>query len=162
MQFWTKFLVVHLSGIDRIYMGSGRYKSWLKTNEGWKTLRNEWTIVFFKCTEKNLKKLNKRFYQSTDFTEQSICLTIIPWEKERIRWKMNDNYENELIFFFEQFKNPKRNRSFSNDEQTKWKNEGVHLLKPQCFNVFTQHPLKVRLLQYLTYHSCRSVAHLFF
>ena len=43
------------------------------------------------------------------------------------------------------------------------KNEGVHLLKRQCFNVFTQHPLNVRHIAISDLlHSCRSVAHLFF
>ena len=93
-----------------------------KTNDGWTpwiVWRNEWTIAFFNKPEKDdlllpnkeifqtsLKKLSFSFWIN-DFFKQTLatkigfllnemfCWTILQWEKERNRWKMNDNFERE-------------------------------------------------------------------
>ena len=72
--------------------------------------------------------LNERFYWKNDFTERTILLnerfdwTIVQWENEQNRWKMNDNFEKERNKFFWNNKKTGRNRSFMNDKRELKKN----------------------------------------
>ena len=62
----------------------------------------------FESSERTWK--NEGFYWTNDFIERTVLLneqfywTIVQWENEWNRWKMNDNFENKLNNFFERMK----------------------------------------------------------
>ena len=89
-------------------------------NRIWKT-----PIVFLKewfCFRTKFRKHEWFFSERMIILNEQFYWTIILWEKERNKWKMNGYFENEQNHFFTQLEKNYLNWSFTNDKRTKWKN----------------------------------------
>ena len=77
-----------------------------------------WTNDFLEQTlKKNIFYLNERFYW-----------TVVHWENQRNKWKMNDLIGNERNNFFQRLKKKLSNYgSFTNDKRTKWKSPNARI-----------------------------------